>query len=123
MLIQTVNLCKTYDNGLKAVKDVNIAIEKGEFVFLTGQSGAGKSTLIRLLFREEIPTSGQILIAGRSIARAAKGEGCKHRPSEDKTPIRSVIKTPRFPAGNFVLLPALSAYTVTRGSGAFWRGA
>ena len=74
MLIQTVNLCKTYGNGLTAVKDVNIAIEKGEFVFLTGQSGAGKSTLIRLLFREEMPTSGQILIAGRSIARLSSME-------------------------------------------------
>ncbi|PDX72901.1 ABC transporter permease [Faecalibacterium prausnitzii] len=70
-----------------------------------------------------MPTAASRRAAGRSIARAAKGEGCKHCPSEDKTPIRSVIKIPRFPAGSFVLFPALSAYTVTRGSGAFWRGA
>ena len=44
-------------------------------------------------------------LSGRSIARAAKGEGCKHRPSEDKTPIRSVIKTPRFPAGRCGSVP------------------
>ncbi len=69
MLIQAVNLCKCYANGLVALKDINLNISKGEFVFLTGQSGAGKSTLIRLLFREELPTSGQILIAGRSIVR------------------------------------------------------
>jgi len=70
-----------------------------------------------------MPTAASRRAAGRSIARAAKGEGCKHRPSEDKTPIRSVIKIPRFPAGIFVLFPALSAYTVTRGSGSFWRDA
>ncbi len=74
MLIQAVNVCKKYDNGLVALEDINLKIEKGEFVFLTGQSGAGKSTLIRLLFREELPTSGQILIAGRSITRLSHME-------------------------------------------------
>ena len=56
------------------------------------------------------PTAASRRAAGRSIARAAKGEGCKHRPSEDKTPIRSVIISPRFPAGSFVLFPALSGH-------------
>lgn len=74
MLIRLVNLCKSYDNGLAALKDINMDIDVGEFVFLTGQSGAGKSTLIRLLFREELPTSGQILIGGRSVARLSHME-------------------------------------------------
>ena len=69
MLIQTIALGKTYKNGIQAVDDINLSIDFGEFVFLTGASGAGKSTLIRLLFREELPTSGQVLISGRSIAR------------------------------------------------------
>jgi len=74
MLIQTVNVCKSYEDGLVALSDINLTVEKGEFVFLTGQSGAGKSTLIRLLFREELPTSGQILISGRSITRLSRRE-------------------------------------------------
>ena len=53
MLIQTVNLGKTYKNGIAALTDINLSIDFGEFVFLTGASGAGKSTLIRMLFREE----------------------------------------------------------------------
>jgi len=74
MLIQAVNVCKSYEDGLVALSDINLSIEKGEFIFLTGQSGAGKSTLIRLLFREELPTSGQILISGRSITRLSRRE-------------------------------------------------
>jgi cell division transport system ATP-binding protein len=69
MIIQTVNLCKRYKNGITALHNITLDIERGEFVFLTGQSGAGKSTLIRLLFREEMPTSGQIIVGGRSILR------------------------------------------------------
>ena len=71
-LIQTVNVCKTYKNGLTALSDINLTVHHGEFVFLTGKSGAGKSTLIRLLFREEMPTNGQILISGRSVMRLSK---------------------------------------------------
>ncbi|MEG2213050.1 MAG: ATP-binding cassette domain-containing protein, partial [Clostridiales bacterium] len=72
MLIRTLNLGKKYKNGIIALSDINLAIDSGEFVFLTGESGAGKSTLIRLLFREELPSSGQILISGRSIMRLSK---------------------------------------------------
>ena len=71
-LIQTVNLCKRYKNGVTALQDVTLNVFPGEFVFLTGKSGAGKSTLIRLLFREELPSNGQILISGRSIIRLSK---------------------------------------------------
>ena len=71
-LIQTVNLCKRYKNGITALQDITLNVFPGEFVFLTGKSGAGKSTLIRLLFREELPSSGQILISGRSVIRLSK---------------------------------------------------
>lgn len=63
------NVSKVYDNGVKALNDVSLKIDKGEFVFIMGQSGAGKSTLIKLLLREELPTRGQIFIASRSVVR------------------------------------------------------
>ena len=72
MLIQTVDLCKTYKNGLEALHNINLSIEPGEFVFLTGESGAGKSTLIKLLFREQQPTSGFIMISGKNINRLGR---------------------------------------------------
>jgi cell division transport system ATP-binding protein len=68
-LIQFYNVSKFYANGVKALLGVTLHIEKREFVFLVGPSGAGKSTLIKLIFREELPTKGQIYIGGRSIVR------------------------------------------------------
>ncbi|MGI6685723.1 MAG: cell division ATP-binding protein FtsE [Bacillota bacterium] len=73
-MIQMVDVSKSYENGVSALQDININIEKGEFVFLIGQSGAGKTTFIRLLFREELPTTGQIMIGGRSIIRLSRKE-------------------------------------------------
>lgn len=68
-MIQFYNVTKTYPNGVTALYGVNLQIEKGEFVFIVGPSGAGKSTLIKLIFREEVPTKGQIYVGGRSIVR------------------------------------------------------
>lgn len=69
MLVQMYNVSKTYSNGVKALVDVTLKIERGEFVFLMGHSGAGKSTFIKMLMREELPTRGQIFVASRSILR------------------------------------------------------
>ncbi|MGI6713192.1 MAG: cell division ATP-binding protein FtsE [Bacillota bacterium] len=71
-MIQMSNVTKIYENGVVALDNINVNIEKGEFVFLVGQSGAGKTTFIRLLFREEMPTTGQILLDGRSIVRMSR---------------------------------------------------
>ncbi|HAF17488.1 MAG: cell division ATP-binding protein FtsE [Thermacetogeniaceae bacterium] len=68
-MISFFNVSKVYPNGVKALQGVSLQIEKGEFVFIVGPSGAGKSTLIKLIFREELPTKGQIYISGRSILR------------------------------------------------------
>jgi len=68
-LIQFNNVTKIYANGIKAINDITLRIRKGEFVFLVGPSGAGKSTLAKLLYREEIPSRGQIIFNGKSLAR------------------------------------------------------
>lgn len=68
-MISMSDVSKSYDKGKPVLKGINLEIDTGEFVFLTGQSGAGKSTLIKLLFRQEVPDSGQIFVANRSIVR------------------------------------------------------
>jgi cell division transport system ATP-binding protein len=66
-MIQMYHVFKQYPPNIHALVDVTLFVEKGEFVFLTGHSGAGKSTLLRLITRAEIPSSGQILVAGRNV--------------------------------------------------------
>ena len=68
-LIRIKNVEKKYKNGVTAIYDLNLAIEKGAFVFIIGGSGSGKSTLIKRLYREEKPTKGQIIVGGRDVAK------------------------------------------------------
>ena len=65
--LQHIN--KTYPNGFQAVKDFNLEIEDKEFIIFVGPSGCGKSTLIKMLYREEKPTSGKILLGGIDVAK------------------------------------------------------
>lgn len=68
-LIEIKNVYKQYKNGVTALCDVNLEIAKGEFVFLIGTSGSGKSTLIKLLYREEKPTKGEVFVGGINVAK------------------------------------------------------
>lgn len=64
-MIEFRDVCKTYGTGTEAVHNANFKIEKGEFAFLIGGSGSGKSTLIKMILKEEEPTSGKIIINGK----------------------------------------------------------
>ncbi len=70
-MIQLFHISRYY-GSVPALEDINLRIEKGEFVFVTGPSGAGKTTLLNLLFSAIRPSSGQILIDGRNIARISR---------------------------------------------------
>lgn len=77
--IKMKNVKKQYKNGVTAIHDMDLSIEKGDFVFIIGSTGCGKSTLIKMIYREEKPTSGKILVGGIDVAKLRNGKVYKLR--------------------------------------------
>jgi cell division transport system ATP-binding protein len=78
-LIEVKNCYKIYNNGVTAVADLNVSIDKGEFVFVIGASGSGKSTFIKMLYREEKPTKGSVIVGGINVAKLRNSKVYKLR--------------------------------------------
>ena len=68
-MIELNSVSKVYPNGTHALNNVDLTIDDGEFAFIVGASGAGKSTLIKLLLREEVPTSGSVMVNGFDLVK------------------------------------------------------
>ena len=78
-LIEIRDVTKRYNNGVTALCDINLNISKGEFVFVIGASGSGKSTVIKLLYRQEKPTRGEVYVGGINVAKLRNGRVYKLR--------------------------------------------
>ena len=72
-LIELSSVSLTYPNGVRALDAVDLKIEKGEFIFLVGHSGTGKSSLLRLLYREQVPSAGDVYVDGIAVHRMRAG--------------------------------------------------
>lgn len=97
-MIQMKNVYKKYPNGIVALNGLDVEIDQGEFVYIVGPSGAGKSTFIKMMYREERPTSGQMLVDGVDITTLKN----KHVPMLRRN-IGVVFQ-------DFKLLPRLNVY-------------
>ncbi len=80
-LIEFRGVYKAYDNGTRALADVNLKIDKGEFVFVVGASGAGKSTFIKMIIHEEKPNAGEIIVGDFKLSRLKR----RHVPKLRRT--------------------------------------
>lgn len=78
-MIEFKNVSKTYNNNVNALMNVDISIDKGEFVFLVGPSGAGKSTFIKMLIKEIEPTKGEIIISGINLSKIKRKDVPNYR--------------------------------------------
>lgn len=97
-MIEMQDIWKTYPDGTTALQGINVVIDRNEFVYIVGPSGAGKSTFMKLIYREEVPTKGQISVNGFNIGKL------KHRK------IPYVRRNIGVIFQDYRLLPKLSVY-------------
>ena len=97
-MIEAHHLSKLYSRGVYALRDLSLTIDKGEFLFLTGPSGAGKSTLLRLLLREELPSEGDLKVAGRNLQHLSAAQ------------VQSYRRTVGFVFQDFRLIPRFTVF-------------
>lgn len=71
-MIEMKNVTKVYSNGVTALQDLSVRIEQGEFVYIVGPSGAGKSSFMRLIYRETLPTEGEVEVADFDVVNLKK---------------------------------------------------
>ena len=72
-MIEFSGVSVVYRNGIQALRNLNLRIERGEFVFVIGPVGTGKSTILKLIYREETPTTGKVYVNGQDVTRARGG--------------------------------------------------
>ena len=97
-MIESFHLSKLYSRGVYALRDLSLTIDKGEFIFLTGPSGAGKSTFLRLLLREELPSEGDLKVAGRELKSLRSSQ------------VQSYRRTVGFVFQDFRLIPRFTVF-------------
>lgn len=73
-MIRFENVTKRYDHDVIALSDINVEIERGEFVFLAGPSGSGKSTFLKLMLKEEVPSEGTVIVNDRDLSKVKERE-------------------------------------------------
>ncbi len=78
-MITMENVSKAYVEGIPAIKNISLHVDRGEFVFIVGDSGSGKSTLIKLLLKELEPTSGKIMVNGQNLGRLKRKQIPRYR--------------------------------------------
>jgi len=96
--IELIDCTKIYENGVTGLSDASLTIKKGDFVFVIGHTASGKSTLVKLLYREEKPTKGSVMVGGVDVARLRNAKIYKLRRK-----IGIVFQ-------DFKLLPKLTVY-------------
>ena len=92
------DVTKTYSNGITACADISVQIEKGEFVFVIGLTASGKSTFVKMLYREEKPTKGTVMVGGVNVGKLRNRKVYKYRRK-----VGIVFQ-------DFKLLPSLTVY-------------
>ena len=97
-MIESAHLSKLYGRGVYALRDLSLTIDKGEFMFLTGPSGAGKSTFLRLLLRQDLPTDGELRVAGRDLSTLGASQ------------VQSYRRTVGFVFQDFRLIPRFTVF-------------